>query len=102
MNLIDLQDHLFEMIDDIKKSDNLKEEELDTKIKKALTINQLARTIVANGALMVHAADALSGLDILNGLPLIPAGSTNVSKTTPETKQLTAGRKPLIDMSRKK
>lgn len=69
--LTDLQNHLFEMIEKLN-DDDLKGEELDNEIKKAMAINELARTAVQNGALMVKAADTLYGLPVSDQLPLIP------------------------------
>lgn len=83
--LTDLQNHLFEMIEDLNDVD-LKGEELDQKIKKALAINELAKTAVANGALMVKAADLLYGLPVSDKLPLIPPSPA-------ENPQLVSGNK---------
>jgi hypothetical protein len=69
--LIDLQNHLFEMIEKLN-DDELTGDELDREIKRALAINELARTAVTNGALMVKAADTLYGLPVSDQLPLIP------------------------------
>jgi hypothetical protein len=69
--LTDLQNHLFEMIETLNDN-TLKGEELDQEIKRAMAINELARTAVTNGALMVKAADTLYGLPVSDKLPLIP------------------------------
>ena len=70
--LTDLQNHLFEMIETLNDVD-LKGEDLEQEIKKALAINELAKTAIANGALMVKAADTLYGLPVSDKLPLIPS-----------------------------
>ena len=69
--LPDLQNHLFEMIEKLN-DDKLVGEALDQEIKRALAINEMAKTAVANGALMVKAADTLYGLPVSEQLPLIP------------------------------
>ena len=69
--LPNLQNHLFEMIEKLN-DDNLKGEALDEEIKRALAINDLARTAVSNGALMVKAIDALYGVPVSDEVPLIP------------------------------
>jgi hypothetical protein len=72
-----LQAHLFEMIETLKdpklKGDSLKQE-----IERALAVNELARTAVANGALMAKCADILYGIPVSDDVPLIPkaAGET--------------------------
>jgi len=69
--LIDLQNHIFSMIETLNdqelKGDNLKQE-----IERSLAINELAKTAVTNGTLMVKAADTLYGLPVSDDLPLIP------------------------------
>ena len=79
--LTDLQNHLFEMIEKLN-DDTLTGEGLDQEIKRSLAINELAKTAVTNGALMVKAADTLYGIDTdmkldLELLPLIPGGKAN-------------------------
>ena len=69
--LTDLQNHLFEMIEKLN-DDDLKGEELEEEIKRSVAINELAKTAVTNGALMVKAADILYGLPVSDKLPLIP------------------------------
>jgi len=69
--LIDLQNHIFEMIEKLN-DDDLKGDKLDEEIKRALAVNDLARTAIQNGALMVKAADILYGLPVSDSLPLIP------------------------------
>ena len=70
--LIDLQNHLFEMIETLNDN-QLKGDALDQEIKRSLAINELAKTAITNGALMVKAADTLYGLPVSDKLPLIPA-----------------------------
>jgi len=75
--LPDLQNILFSMmemldddqLDDLKKTSD---EEFERKVKRALALNELARTAVQNGVLMVNAADKLYGLPVSDQLPLIP------------------------------
>jgi hypothetical protein len=69
--LSDLQNHLFEMIETLNDI-NLKGEKLDIEIKRVLALNELAKTAVANGALMVKCADILYGIPVSDEVPLIP------------------------------
>jgi len=69
--LVDLQNHLFSMIEDLNDPE-LKGEELETTIKKAITLNELVKAAVQNGALMVKAAETIYGLPVSDDLPLIP------------------------------
>jgi hypothetical protein len=69
--LSDLQNHLFEMIETLNDV-NLKGEKLEIEIKRALAVNELAKTAVANGALMVKCADVLYGIPVSDEVPLIP------------------------------
>ena len=69
--LVDLQNHLFCMIEKLN-DDSLTGEELEQEIKRSLAINELSKTAVTNGALMVRAADTLYGLPVSDDLPLIP------------------------------
>jgi len=70
--LVDLQNHLFMLIETLNDQD-LKGENLDQEIKRSLAVNELCKTAVTNGALMVKAADSLYGLPVSDDLPLIPA-----------------------------
>jgi hypothetical protein len=74
--LIDLQNHLFQMIETLNDQD-LKGEDLKQEIDRSLAINELAKTAVTNGALMVKAADTLYGLPVSDDLPLIPPSKGN-------------------------
>ena len=69
--LPDLQNHLFEMIETLNDQD-LKGEALDREIKRALAVNDLAKTAVTNGALMAKCADTLYGIPVSEEVPLIP------------------------------
>jgi len=69
--LPDLQNHIFEMIEKLN-DDSLVGEDLNREIKRALAVNELARTAVQNGVLMVKAAEVLYGLPVSKDLPLIP------------------------------
>jgi hypothetical protein len=91
--LTDLQNHLFEMIETLN-DDTLTGENLDQEIKRALAINEIAKTAVTNGALMVKAADCLYGLPVSDQLPLIP-------KSTADNPAILSGdRKSLLPMPR--
>ena len=75
--LVDLQNHLFEMIellndDELDKLGRITDEEFKRKIRRADAIKELALVAVQNGALMIKAADTLYGLPIHNDVPLIP------------------------------
>jgi len=69
--LVHLQNHLFEMIETLNDA-GLKGDDLKEEINKAMAINELAKTAVHNGLLMVKAADTLYGLPVSDDLPLIP------------------------------
>ena len=69
-NLIDLQNHIFEMIQAIN-DDSLTEEQEKRVITRGLAINELAKTAIRNGELMQKTADTLYGLPILESLPLL-------------------------------
>jgi hypothetical protein len=69
--LSDLQNHLFEMLETLNDV-NLKGEKLDVEIKRALAVNELAKTMVANGVLMIRCVDVLYGIPVSDDVPLIP------------------------------
>ena len=69
--LVDLQNHLFCMIEKLN-DDSLTGEELEQEIKRSLALNELSKTAITNGTLMVKAADTLYGLPVSDDLPLIP------------------------------
>jgi hypothetical protein len=69
--LPDLQNHLFEMIEKLN-DDHLVGDDLTNEIRRCLAVNELAKTAVANGALMVKAADTLYGIPISEDVPLLP------------------------------
>jgi hypothetical protein len=69
--LSDLQNHIFEEIRRLS-NEGLRGEELDTAIKRAMAVNELAKTAVANGALMAKCADMLYGIPVSDEVPLIP------------------------------
>jgi hypothetical protein len=71
----------------------LKGEALDREIKRSLAINELAKTAVANGALMVKCADLLYGIPVSDEVPLIP-------KADSETFLVESVRKSLIAVPR--
>jgi hypothetical protein len=91
--LVHLQNHLFEMIETLNDQE-LKGEKLDEVIKRSLALNELAKTAVTNGALMVKAADSLYGLPVSDKLPLIP-------KSPAENPAILSGdRKSLISLKK--
>jgi hypothetical protein len=57
--------------------DDLTGENLEQEIKRSLAINELAKTAITNGVLMVKAADTLYGLPVSDSLPLIPKSPTD-------------------------
>ena len=69
--LVDLQNHLFEMIETLNDN-SLKGDKLDQEIKRSMALNELAKTAVANGALMVKAVDVLYGIPVSDDIPLLP------------------------------
>jgi len=93
--LVDLQNHLFMMIETLNDN-KLKGAELEEEIKRSLAINELARTAVQNGLLMVKAADTLYGLPVSDQLPLIPPSPAE------QPKLFDGKRKSLIDIPREK
>jgi hypothetical protein len=50
----------------------LEGEGLNQEIKRSLAVNELAKTAVANGALMAKCADMLYGIPVSDEVPLIP------------------------------
>jgi len=89
--LVNLQNHLFMMIETLN-DENLTGDELDQEIKRSLALNELAKTAVQNGALMVKAADTLYGLPVSDELPLIPPSPAE------QPKLLDGKRKSLINV----
>jgi hypothetical protein len=87
--LTDLQTHLFEQMEWILDRD-IKGEKLDEEIKRALAFNDLARTAVANGALMVKAIDSLYGIPVSDEVPLIPKADAETFLVDKKKQGLTA------------
>jgi hypothetical protein len=75
--LSDLQNHLFEMIEMLNDT-KLKGEKLKEEITRALAVNELAKTAVTNGALMVKCVDLLYGIPVSDEVPLIPKSKEEV------------------------
>jgi hypothetical protein len=73
--------------------DTLSDQELDKTIKRALALNEVAKTAVANGALMVKCVDVLYGIPVSDEVPLIP-------KVEGETFLMDGKRKALISVPR--
>ncbi|MDR0321617.1 MAG: hypothetical protein LBI28_08945 [Treponema sp.] len=92
--LTDLRDHLFEEIEWLKDRD-LTGEALDEQIKRSLAVNELAKTAVTTGALIIKAADSLYGLPVSDELHLIPPSPSE----TPGI--LTGDRKNLLGIPKK-
>jgi hypothetical protein len=93
--LIDLQNILFEQMEYLKDRD-IKGADLTEEINRSMAIDQLARTAVANGALMAKCADILYGLPVSDQLPLIPASPSDTPKI------LSSKRDNLIDIPKRK
>jgi len=70
-DLIELQNRIFDLFDDLKAMD-LEDKNLKLAIEKHLALDEIAKTALLNGALMVKAADTLYGLPVSEELPLIP------------------------------
>lgn len=87
--LTDLQNHLFEMIETLNDN-SLKGKALEEEIKRALAINDIAKTAVANGALMVKCADLLYGIPVSDDVPLIPKAKGDTFLVDNKRKALTA------------
>jgi len=92
--LVDLQNHLFMMIEKLNDK-GLKGEDLKQEIERSIAINEVAKTAIANGALMVKAADSLYGLPVSDELPLIP-------KSPNDTFLLANKKRQLINISKGK
>jgi hypothetical protein len=69
--LTDLQNHLFAAIEKVL-DDDLTGEELKEYMERSRVFNELAKTAVANGALMAKCADMLYGIPVSDEVPLIP------------------------------
>jgi hypothetical protein len=69
--LPDLQNHLFEMMERIMDED-MEDEKLKKELERAIVFNDLARTAVANGALMSKCVDLLYGIPVSDEIPLLP------------------------------
>ena len=69
--LVDLQNHIFEMIETLNDN-KLRGEKLDEEIKRSMALNELAKTAVTNGALMVKCIDLLYGIPVSDEVPLVP------------------------------
>jgi len=87
--LSDLQNHLFSMIEKIN-DDNLKGEALKEEIERAASINELAKTAVANGALMIKCVDTLYGIPVNDEVPLLPKSEAETFILDKERKSLLA------------
>ena len=70
-DLVALQNRIFAQFDKLAEMD-LKGDEFKQEIDRQLALSEWAKIAVANGALMVKAADTLYGLPVSDELPLIP------------------------------
>ena len=70
-DLTALQNKLFEAMEWLQDRD-ITGDDLDQEIKRNLAFNEIAKTAVTNGALMLKCADSISGLPVSGELPLIP------------------------------
>jgi hypothetical protein len=86
--LVDLQNHIFAAIEKLL-DDDLKGEELKDYIERSMAFNELAKTAVANGALMVKCADLLYGIPVSDDVPLIPKADGDTYLTGNGKKRLT-------------
>jgi hypothetical protein len=67
----------------------IKGEELQEEVTRQLALNELAKTAVANGALMAKVADMYSSVgNIPDDLPLIPVNKTKKTATAGEKRCL--------------
>jgi hypothetical protein len=86
--LTDLQNHIFasieKVIDDDLTGDKLKEE-----LDRGLVLNELFKTAIANGALIVKCVDVLYGIPVSDDIPLIPKSNGDTFLVGNKTKQLT-------------
>ena len=90
--LTNLQDHIFEMIEDIKDligDEELTDEKLNRKIKIHMTFNEHAKIAIANGALMVKCVDILYGIPVSDDVPLVPKAKGETFLVGNTTKRLT-------------
>jgi hypothetical protein len=86
--LVDLQNHIFVAMEKIL-DDDLKGAGLKEYMERSLAFNELAKTAVANGALMVKCADLLYGIPVSDDVPLIPKADGDTYLTGNNKKQLT-------------
>ena len=77
----------------LQADDELEGEKLKEYMERSLVFNELAKTAVANGALMVKCADLLYGIPVSDDVPLIP-------KAKGETFLVDSKRKTLIPAPR--
>jgi len=66
--LLDLQNHIFEMIEKLN-DDSLTDDNAKVEIGKAMAINELAKTAIANTAMMTKFAD---DRNLINDVPVFP------------------------------
>jgi hypothetical protein len=85
--LVDLQNHLFAAIEKVL-DDDLQGKELKDYIERSMAFNELAKTAVANGALMLKCADLLYGIPVSDDVPLIPKADNDTYLVGNNKKQL--------------
>jgi hypothetical protein len=71
-DLIALQNKLFEAMEYLQDRD-VEGEELVAEINRSMALNEIAKTAIANGALMLKCSNDLYGIPVDESLPLIPA-----------------------------
>ena len=89
-NLVELQNKLFEAMEWLQDRE-VEGDKLDEEIKRQLAFNELAKTAVANAALILKCTNDLTGLPASDELPLIPPSPSD------NPKYLTGKRDGFID-----
>ena len=78
-DLIALQNKLFEAMEWLQDRD-IKGDDLAAEISRSMALNEIAKTVVANGALMLRCSNELYGMPIDSSVPLIPASPSENPK----------------------
>jgi len=96
---VHLQNLLFDQLERILKRD-IHGAELEEEIKRGLAANEMAKTIITNGALMVKSVDALATLEyapIMSEFPLLPAKKILEIKKEEQAESREKGKMKLLD-----